>query len=46
MSREENEINELTLLGNTGVKYPTDYAPEMLETFELSLIHISEPTRP
>lgn len=34
MSREENEINELTLLGNTGVKYPTDYAPEMLETFE------------
>ena len=24
----------VTLLGNTGVKYPTDYCPEMLETFD------------
>ncbi|MCC8120206.1 MAG: preQ(1) synthase [Bacteroidales bacterium] len=26
--------DDLHLLGNQGVKYPTDYAPEMLETFE------------
>lgn len=32
MSREHEE--SLTLLGNKGVKYPTDYAPSLLETFE------------
>lgn len=33
MSRTENELGGVTLLGNTATKYPTDYAPEMLETF-------------
>ena len=28
------ELDNLTLLGNQGVKYPQDYAPEMLETFD------------
>ncbi|QNM15155.1 preQ(1) synthase [Fusobacterium hominis] len=28
------ELNHLTLLGNQGVKYPQDYAPEVLETFD------------
>ncbi len=32
MSREEEK--SLTLLGNQRVKYPTDYEPELLETFE------------
>ncbi len=32
MTREEEK--SLTLLGNRGVKYPTDYAPSLLETFE------------
>ncbi len=31
MSRNSDDLK---LLGNQGVKYPTDYAPEMLETFE------------
>ena len=31
--RTENELDGVTLLGNTGVKYPTEYAPEVLETF-------------
>lgn len=31
--RNESELNGVSLLGNTGVKYPTQYAPEMLETF-------------
>ncbi len=34
MSRQTNENPALTLLGNKDVKYPTDYAPEVLETFE------------
>ena len=33
MSRTDSEIEKCTLLGAAGVKYPTDYAPEMLETF-------------
>lgn len=32
MTREEE--GSLTLLGNKGVKYPTDYEPGLLETFE------------
>ncbi len=34
MSRSEKEIQQLSLLGQAGVHYPTDYAPEMLETFD------------
>jgi 7-cyano-7-deazaguanine reductase len=34
MSREKNEIKDITLLGNNNTKYPTDYAPEVLETFD------------
>jgi 7-cyano-7-deazaguanine reductase len=34
MSRTPQEMPGVTLLGNTGVKYPTDYCPEMLETFD------------
>jgi 7-cyano-7-deazaguanine reductase len=33
MSREKQELGDISLLGNQGVKYPTDYAPEVLETF-------------
>lgn len=33
MSRENNEMGNITLLGNQKTKYPTDYAPEVLETF-------------
>ncbi|MBD5284321.1 MAG: NADPH-dependent 7-cyano-7-deazaguanine reductase QueF [Bacteroides sp.] len=32
--RTESELEGVTLLGNQETKYPTDYAPEMLETFE------------
>lgn len=31
--RQANELEGVTLLGNRGVVYPTQYAPEMLETF-------------
>lgn len=31
--RNKAELTDVTLLGNQGTKYPTDYAPEMLETF-------------
>lgn len=31
--RNEEELDGVSLLGNTGVKYPTQYAPEVLETF-------------
>ncbi len=34
MSRTEEQLEGVSLLGNTGVKYPTEYAPEILETFE------------
>ena len=34
MSRTDEEMPNVTLLGNQRVKYPTDYAPEMLETFK------------
>lgn len=33
MSRDKEQLEGVTLLGNTGVKYPTEYAPEILETF-------------
>lgn len=33
MSRTTDEISGCTLLGNQGVKYPTEYSPEILETF-------------
>ena len=33
MSRLPEEMPEVTLLGNQGTKYPTEYAPEVLETF-------------
>lgn len=33
MSRAGQEIDGITLLGNQGTSYPTDYAPELLETF-------------
>ena len=31
--RKEEEVENLTLLGNRGTKYPDNYAPEVLETF-------------
>lgn len=31
--RDDAELQGVSLLGNTGVKYPTEYAPEILETF-------------
>lgn len=31
--RLDHELDGVTLLGNTGVNYPTQYAPEVLETF-------------
>ena len=33
MPRKKDEIEGITLLGNTGVEYPTDYAPDVLQTF-------------
>ena len=32
--RNEEELQDLSLLGNQGVAYPTDYNPELLETFD------------
>lgn len=32
--RADDELTTVTLLGNTGVKYPTQYCPEILETFK------------
>lgn len=32
--RKPEEMQDVTLLGNQGVKYPFDYAPEVLETFD------------
>lgn len=34
MPRSNEEISGCTLLGNTGVKYPTQYDPSLLETFK------------
>ncbi len=31
--RTADEVKDCTLLGNQGVKYPTEYSPEILETF-------------
>lgn len=33
MSRTAEQLEGVTLLGNTATRYPTDYAPEVLETF-------------
>lgn len=33
MSRNKEEMNDVTLLGNQHVAYPTDYDPGVLETF-------------
>lgn len=33
MSRNENELQGVTLLGNQGTKYEFDYRPDVLETF-------------
>lgn len=33
MSRTDQQLEGVTLLGDTRVKYPTEYAPEILETF-------------
>lgn len=32
--RKEEELKGVTHLGSAGTKYPTDYSPELLETFE------------
>ena len=34
MYRKQEELSTCTLLGSNGTVYPTDYAPEMLETFK------------
>ena len=31
--RTKEELSGITMLGNRNVQYPTDYAPEVLETF-------------
>ncbi len=31
--RSDSELDGVSLLGNTGVKYPEQYAPDILETF-------------
>ena len=33
MSRTNEDLGNVSLLGNQHTKYPTDYAPEVLETF-------------
>lgn len=33
MSREQQEMGTISLLGNQGTKYPDNYTPEILETF-------------
>lgn len=32
--RTDSELSDLSLLGAQGVEYPTDYNPELLETFD------------
>ena len=32
--RTDDELTGVTLLGNRGVAYPTEYSPEILETFD------------
>ena len=34
MSRTEQELEGVTLLGNQGTQYEFDYRPDVLETFE------------
>ena len=36
--RSKEETADITLLGNQKTQYPCDYAPEMLETFEVNRI--------
>ena len=31
--RTQEELKDVTLLGNQRTRYPADYAPEVLETF-------------
>ena len=31
--RSDSELDGVSLLGNTGVKYPDQYSPQVLETF-------------
>lgn len=33
MSRNKQEMGDISLLGNQGTKYPDNYAPDVLETF-------------
>ena len=35
--RTKEELTGVTKLGNRQVQYPTDYAPEVLETFQTSI---------
>ena len=35
--RNKEELNGVNLLGNQKNKYPTDYAPEMLESFQMCI---------
>lgn len=32
--RNKEELKDITLLGNQGTRYPKDYAPEVLESFD------------
>lgn len=34
MSRNDNELEGISLLGKNGTAYPAEYAPEILETFK------------
>lgn len=34
MPRDKEEMQDITLLGNRHVQYPTDYDPKLLETFD------------
>ena len=35
--RNQKELGDITLLGNQKTKYPDDYAPEVLETFQTNI---------
>ena len=43
--RNKEELNGVTLLGSQKNKYPSDYAPEMLETFPKMTILSSSTAR-
>ena len=38
--RNKEELNGVTLLGSQKNKYPSDYAPEMLETFPIYISYV------